>query len=282
MTFTTTTGARGPMSADTDPGTASSVISLRILEALVEAGEPAQLTQVADSLGLPKARVHRHLNTLRAAGYVRQSGRSRRYEPDWRFSLLARKASNHALLGGAVQQIARDLRDQVEQTVVFSQATDHGTVVMNVEPGNAMVDIVFPPGTQFGWNASAQGKVALAFGSERQIALWRQSTPEIRTEYTRQSIDEVLAGADEIRERGWVSAPNETYLGINAVAAPVLDSNREIYGTLALVASVHFLPDPPDPDAVAALVASAATLSADLGYEPEPTDDDSQHSNSQE
>jgi DNA-binding IclR family transcriptional regulator len=69
-----------------------------------------------------------------------------------------------------------------------------------------------------------------------------------------------------VRKRGWSSAPEETFRGVNAVAAPVFGTGGEVAYTLALVGSIHFLPDPPPPEQVDALVRTARRLSRELGH----------------
>lgn len=151
--------------------------------------------------------------------------------------------------------------------MVFSHITTKGIVVMNVEPGGADVDIIFPPpGTRFGFNDAAQGKIALAYGTPEQVKTWSANAPEIRTRDTLQSMSEVLDNAAEVRAIGWVSAPNATYLGINAIAAPVFEADGSILGTLALVGTTHLLPDPPSPELPALLTEAAAEISRAWGY----------------
>jgi hypothetical protein len=57
---------------------------------------------------------------------------------------------------------------------------------------------------------------------------------------------------------------------VNALAAPVLGHSGQLIGTLAIVGSVHYLPDPPPTAMINALLDTAARLSADFGYEPAP------------
>src|SRR5699024_2901851 len=57
----------------------SVVMTGQILEALAAAGAPMRLTALANYLGEPKARMHRHLSTLRHLGFVEQDPQTECY-----------------------------------------------------------------------------------------------------------------------------------------------------------------------------------------------------------
>ncbi|MEK6441451.1 IclR family transcriptional regulator domain-containing protein [Pseudonocardia sp. T1-2H] len=110
---------------------------------------------------------------------------------------------------------------------------------------------------QFPYNSAAQGKVALAFATDRQRAVWTRLISEKRTSETVLDHTVLWEQVAAVRKRGWSSAPEETFRGVNAVAAPVFGTGGEVAYTLALVGSIHFLPDPPPPEQVDALVRTA-------------------------
>jgi DNA-binding IclR family transcriptional regulator len=257
----------GPVApAAEEPST--SLISLRIIETMLQAPGPWGVSELAARLGIPKARVHRHLTQLRSAAYVRHDPGTRRYELGWRLVLLGERITAQSSASTIARPFMEELRNRVRQTIVFAQVSDLGVVVTEVLPGGSPIDVVLSPGTTFGFNAAAQGKIALAFGSPEQVENWSAIAPESRTDHT--IVDEQVLAAEiaEARERGWAAAPEETYVGVNALAAPVLGHSGQLIGTLAIVGSVHYLPDPPPSAMTDALLDAAARLSADFGYEP--------------
>ncbi|WNF00852.1 helix-turn-helix domain-containing protein [Streptomyces luomodiensis] len=142
------------------------------------------VTELAQALGLPKARVHRHAANLRQAGFLSQNSSTRRYEPGWRLVLLGRRVEARAQLVAPARPVMRRLRDKVSQTIVFSQLTDAGVTVTEVLPGGSPIDGVLNPGTQFAYNSTAQGKAALAFASPDQLDQWAGLLDEQRTPST--------------------------------------------------------------------------------------------------
>ena len=61
-------------------------------------------------------------------------------------------------------------------------------------------------------------------------------------------------------------APNESAMGLNALAAPIFDGADSLIGAVAIVDLVQFLPAEPAPEQLAAVTASAASISAALGH----------------
>jgi DNA-binding IclR family transcriptional regulator len=257
------TGTQVEDSSTTSP----SLLPLRILETLLSRDGSWGVTELADALELPKARVHRHLANLRDAGYLSQDAEARRYEIGWRLILLGQQIGARSELVSIARPVMTRLRDNVNQTIVLSQLTEAGVTVTEVLRGGSPIDVILRIGTQFQYNSTAQGKVALAFGTPGQVAQWSQQTHEQRTPNTVTDERVLWEQVDIARRQGWASAPEETYRGINALAAPVFGHSGEIACTLAIISSVHYLPDPPPADVLDALIAAAKDLSQDLGYD---------------
>ncbi|WP_328393439.1 IclR family transcriptional regulator [Nocardia sp. NBC_00416] len=237
-----------------------------ILEKVLERGEPWGVTALAAALDLPKARIHRHLTSLRESGFLSQDSATRAYEPGWRLVLLGQRISRRAELLTLARPVMTRLRDEIGQTIVLSQLTEHGVTVTEVIPGGSPIDVILSPGTQFGYNSVAQGKVALAFGSPDQVRTWSRLAPEQRTPGTIMDPERLRAHVASTRRQGWATAPEETFRGVNAIAAPVFTHGGDLICTLAVIASIHYLPDPPSPDVVDALTNAASALSEELGY----------------
>lgn len=246
--------------------TSPSLLSLHILEVLLARGGSWGVTELADELGLPKARVHRHLANLRDAGYLTQHPEARRYEIGWRLILLGQQIGARSELVSIARPVMTRLRDSIGQTIVLSQLTEAGVTVTEVLRGGSPIDVILGVGTQFQYNSTAQGKVALAFATPDQLAQWSRHIYEQRTPNTVTNEQTLWEQVDAVRRQGWASAPEETYRGVNALAAPVFAHSGEIACTLAIISSVHFLPDPPPTEIVTALTSAANDLSHELGY----------------
>jgi DNA-binding IclR family transcriptional regulator len=105
----------------------------------------------------------------------------------------------------------------------------------------------------------------LAFGpaelAERVLAAKLDApTPESLTDPAA-----LRARLAEVRARLWETAPSETLLGINVLAAPLFAAGDGLVGSIGVVGSIQFVRDPPDAAMLAALREAAAEISDALG-----------------
>jgi DNA-binding IclR family transcriptional regulator len=261
------TKAEMPSATDerVDGGVRSVQVALDVLEAVAFADEELGVTQIAERLGLTKGSVHRHLLTLVERGYLVQNPVTTRYGRGPRSRLLAHYAPEADLIQLAAGPM-RELRDLLGHSVVLSESSPRGALVLSMVGGTAAIEIGVRPGSELPFHSSAQGKVLLAFASpsQRERVLARtlsSSTPLTVTD--RNKLEEDIA---RVAEQGFATAPEEAMLGINAVAAPIFDENGTCVGALALVGSIQFLPADIDAKSVAALKTAAAQISRPLGH----------------
>lgn len=257
--------AEDPAAADSEASASTSLVSLALMEALADAEEEMGVTQLAAALAIPKARVHRHLSALRRDGYVTQSEKTSRYRIGWRLFLLAQKLVKSFDVVALAKPVMQELRDVVGHTIVITTYNDKHVVVLDLVRGRTPLEIFLRPGTEYMLHASAQGKVILAFGDQQNTAnaLGRPlegCTP--RTVVDPAALREEL---EEIRQKGWAEAPEELFMGVNALAAPLFHNGNQLFGSLAIVGSIHFLPAPARPDMAAHLVSAAAKISQAFG-----------------
>lgn len=243
----------------------TSVISLRILEVMAEANAELGVTQLAERLGMPKARVHRHLSSLRQEGYVIQNARSSRYSVGWRLFLLGQKLVRQFDVVSLARPVMEELRDQVGQTIVITTFTDNHVVVLDLVRGHSQLEILLSSGTEYKLHTVAQGKIVLAFGAPALLERLLTHPLAAATPHTIVDADRLRAEIDIVRKRRWAEAPEEVFMGVNALAAPIFHSGGELFGALAIVGSIHFLPAQANPATVDALKSAADKVSAILG-----------------
>ena len=243
-----------------DGGVRSVQVALDVLEAVAFSDEELGVTQIAERLGLTKGSVHRHLLTLVERGYLVQNPVTSRYSRGPRSRLLAHTAPEADLIQLAAGPM-RELRDLLGHSVVLSESSPRGALVLSMVGGTAAIEIGVRPGSELPFHSSAQGKVLLAFAPpamrERVLARALPSSTS-RTVTDRKSLEEELA---RVAQQGFATAPEQAMLGINAVAAPIFDGKDACAGALALVGSIQFLPADIDAKSIAALKAAATQIS---------------------
>lgn len=260
-------GQRRGMTDDRS-GVKSLNVALDVIEAVASAGEDIGVTDLAVRLGLTKATVFRHLQTLVERNYLTQDARTSRYRLGIQCQLLAQASSNRIDLRSASEAAAQWLREETGVAVVVSAVRPRGVLVLTTLAAKGAVQIGVRPGSELSLHSSAQGRAALAFGRPALMKYARGQAWDAQTPHTITDWDELDAKIDQVRRQGWADAPEELALGLNAIAAPVFDDSGDCVGTIAVVGLIHNLPRVPDPAVIEALLAAARRVSAQLGYVP--------------
>lgn len=246
-------------------GVRSVRIALDVLEAVAFSGEELGVTQIAERLQLTKGSVHRHLLTLVERGYLAQNQMTTRYGIGTKGRLLSRLAPD-ADMARLAEGPMRELRDRCGHSVVLSSMSPRGALVMLTIAGTSAIEIGVRPGSELPYHASAQGKVMLAFAPP---AMRERVFTATRARFTSNTITDAAAVEDDLARiirRGYGVAPEETMIGINAVAAPIFDATDACIASVALVGSIQFLPANPPAALLKNLKACAHDISRQLGH----------------
>ncbi|MBZ8132430.1 IclR family transcriptional regulator [Afifella sp. IM 167] len=243
----------------------STQVAFRIIEEMAPLGEGIRLTDLARRLGMPKPRIYRFLQTLVSIGYVEQDPETERYSLTLKLFHLGQAIADGTQLLTVARPIMIRLRDALHLTTTLSLLEADGMRVVDIVRVETPVQIVTKPGALLNFHASAQGKLALAFGAPD---LWEQvrKGPLARlTDDTNTDVARLQAEVAEVRRRGWAAAPGEVLPGVNALSAPIYDATNAMIGALNIVGSVQSILPEPDPSQIEALRDAARSISINLG-----------------
>jgi IclR family KDG regulon transcriptional repressor len=242
----------------------SVVITGQIIEALAAAGQPMRLTALASQLGEPKAKMHRHLSTLKHLGFVDQDAKTETYRLGLKLVYIGQSAIDQFDLRRLAEPYMSRLRDLTRQTVVLSTPANGDAIINAVVESPNLVTISVRLGYRLPAHASAQGRLNLAFAppavQQRILARKLQAfTP--RTLVDPSQMRERLA---QIRRELFDVSMDETLLGISAVAAPILNFDNELVGAIAIVGTTQDVHEPVDPEQLKLLRACTKAISLRL------------------
>jgi IclR family transcriptional regulator, KDG regulon repressor len=243
-------------------------LTLRILEKLAEQRGEKGVTQLAKELGTTKARIFRHLHTLRELGYVEQNNETQKDKVGMRLFLLSRLVGENMDLNRAVRPALETFRDQTNQTAVFAVVLDGKMTIVDFALGTMAVQFTFRPGATFNMNSAALGHISLAFGPSEY---WQYvAVDEFEKETPKTSTDpaKLKARVDRARARGWTIVPEEALVGVNAIAAPVFSYDGAYAGAIAIVGSVQHIPANPPAELIEHALEAGRTASWNLGWRP--------------
>jgi DNA-binding IclR family transcriptional regulator len=242
------------------------VLAFRVLGFLADSGGERGVTEIAQALGLTKASVYRHLRTLMSLGYVDQNARTEKYRAGIGLYLLGRAVGEHMDLLTEAKRVMERLRDDHGHTVTLGRPVEGGILIVELIRANAPFEIGTRPGYVFPYHATAQGKLALAFGPATRLDNILAGPLERMTERTITDPTELRAQVALARRRGWAAAPEETLPGITALAAPVFDHDGSLAATITVLGSVQHIGREPEAALVDDVVRAARQVSRALGY----------------
>ncbi|MGY4501714.1 IclR family KDG regulon transcriptional repressor [Bradyrhizobium sp. GM24.11] len=243
----------------------SVALTFRVIEELANAGEPIGVTEVARRVGEAKARIHRHLLTLRDLGILAQDKKSERYRLGWKLFQLGQAVASQSEIQTIADPHLRRLRDKTKLTALLAVPSNDQMIVVHVVESESPIAIVVRKGLLLPAHASAHGRLMLAF-SKPEFADRVLSKP------LRQLAPGTLVDLRKIRkrmERGrtefYDSTENETAYGVNSIAAPILTHENELVGAIGIAGTHLQIAFPLDPGLVSLVRNCAANISAELG-----------------
>jgi DNA-binding IclR family transcriptional regulator len=260
-------GKNAAMSATPHGGSIQAVeFALEILEYVARCQTSVGVSEMARAFDTTKSRIHRHLQTLVSAGYLIRNEDTERYSISARLMALGQAVSESFELATAAREIARELRDLTGHAVAISQPEQDGNRILLIVPSRSNIEIHVKPGSLLAFNSSAQGKISLAFGDALLLPRVLSEPMEMRTPFTITDPERLRLEVEAARRQRWAVGPNESMIGLNALAAPIFDALGNYVGAIALTDSVQYIPETPTTDQVRHLLAAAAKISANLGY----------------
>ncbi|WP_158248088.1 IclR family transcriptional regulator [Paracoccus sp. SY] len=233
---------------------------MRILQQIAFAERPQGVTQIAGKVGIAKGAVHKHLRTLIDHGMIVQDPITSLYRLGPKIWLMGQKAPDGQMLSEIALPLMQAARDDLGLAVVLSVPTPKSAFVLATLRSNQPIDIGVRPGSELQLHSSAQGKVFLAFGP---ADLWDQlQIPlEAVTPRTTTDVETLRREIEEIRVAGYAVAPEESLLGINALAAPIFNANGTIVGSIGLIGSIQHLTAEPTPHQLKVLMDLTGAIS---------------------
>jgi IclR family acetate operon transcriptional repressor len=238
----------------------------RLLELLAGAHHPLGVTEIARALDISKPRAHRHLRAFVQRGYARQDLRTEGYELGVAMLTLGERARERFDVIAAIRPVMAPLRLASGLAVTASAVVGDEVVVLEMLHGASAIEFGVRPGSKLDLHASAHGLVALAFGPPELLARTLDQPLKAWTAHTLVDPDALREAVARVRREGWATAVDAVQVGVNALAAPVLDHRGVCRGAVALVGATQFIPAAPPENLVEMVTSAAAAASRSIGW----------------
>jgi len=211
--------------------------ALRLLQCLAEnKNSKMTLTEICDQLKIHKSKGYTLLNTLRKYDFVRKDPRTKTYSLWLGIAKIARKAVNNLDIRDLAEPLLAELVEETNNAVHLGIISDDRFYIVARSEGLSRMGFMLRLYNQLHVTHGAHGKAIVAFMSEEErqrilseewLAFYGDGEPVDR-EYLEEEM--MLC-----RKIGYAQDPGETNPGLNAVSAPIFNSDNQVYGAVVLL-----------------------------------------------
>jgi DNA-binding IclR family transcriptional regulator len=234
-----------------------------VLLLFAQSTQPLGVTQIARSLDLSKAVVHRILQSLSSRSLL-QVSRGSTYVLGPAASTLAAKAWSQLDIRSVASPILRRLRDQTRETTTLSVLVGHQRIYLDQFESPQEIKMIVELGPRLPLHSGASSRAILAYlppvfvdEALGQLRADRPDQPEL-------DVAAHLANLEEVRERGYASSMNERGTGAASIAAPFFDAGGNVMGSISSSGPVFRYGEAGHEDHVRLVVAAARAITTAL------------------
>lgn len=196
--------------------------ALELIETVAASDRPLSLSELAQRADLPKSSAHSLVHTLTSEGFLERGADGGRYSLGPRLLRLLVRLPHQFELPRIARPIMQRLVDEIGETALIG--IRRGDSILYVEQVEApqFIRYVAPLGEPRPLYCTSIGKLFMAnMPPSELLTLLRAHPPHNFTAYTKIDIDENLAEARAVKERGYGLNREESISGVTAVAAPI-------------------------------------------------------------
>jgi IclR family acetate operon transcriptional repressor len=227
------------------------------------------VTEIATTLGLSKAAVHRILTSLRTRDLITLDVATRRYALGPAALGLGRAYLARIDVRGMAAPELAQLCERVGETATLSVRNGDSRMYVEQVVPDREVRVEVAIGVPYPLHAGASSKAFLAFLGEDEVDSYLQrNLLKAMTSATVTDDDELRAGLAEIRRRGYATSTGERMSGAAAVAAPVLDQGGRPVAVLSVSGPAERFGTLLE-NARGPLLEATARLSTAMGWKPD-------------
>lgn len=198
--------------------------------------EPTRsLTQIAEAIHMSKTTVHRLLATLESKRFITRDKVTGYYRLGFRFIEMASLVLQDVDLHRWARPYLKTLSEECGETVDVSILDGSHVMYLDVIESPQRVKLAAAIGQRLPAYFTASGKALMAFMPEEQV---RNIISQNVAEHTNRITVAMPEALEELRitaERGYAISEQEYEEDINAVAAPIFDSENQPIASIAIV-----------------------------------------------
>ena len=241
------------------------VKGLDVLEALAQSDSSRGVSELARELGLTRSNVHRTLQTLCAAGYVRQDETSGEYECTMKIPKIAAAILGRVDMKRVAEPFMQALAHATQETVHLSVLDDTDVFYVHKIDSPQPVRAYSEISGRAPAYCVATGKALLAFQDESYLDRFgdRLRAHTTRTIATQVELRQELS---HVRQQGYAINRGEWRETVGGLAAPIFDAHRRALAAIGISGPVERLRPPKLKAFTPDVLRAARGISEALGY----------------
>ena len=223
------------------------------------------LTQIAESVQMSKTTVHRLLTTLEVKRFISRDKATGMYRLGFRLVEMASLVLHDMELRQLAHSYLKGLVTQYGETVDLSVLDGSYVIYLDVIESPQRVKLAVATGQRLPAYFTASGKALLAFAPKEQV---RQILAENFAGHNGEAgltVSRAIENLGLVAERGYAISEQEYEDHINAVAAPIFDSDCRAIASIAIVGPSFRLPKERLPELGESIKTIADTISHEIG-----------------
>ena len=243
--------------------------ALDVLSLFVEAdSHTLGVTEIAQSLGLSKAVVHRILSTFRAKEFVEIDETTHRYRLGPKILMLGLSQINRLDFRIVAREAMSELVKATNETATLSIRVGWDRVYIDQITPERDVKMVVQIGRPFPLHTGASSKALLAFLSEAEQEEYIGSRELVAmTAHSITDRDQLRVELKRIRSKGHAVSFGERDDSAGSVAAPIFGLDARLLGVISISGPAERFRDEVD-EAAATLLSATRSVSARMGHRP--------------
>jgi IclR family transcriptional regulator, KDG regulon repressor len=248
-------------------GRLSSVTSaLRVLKVFSHGEPELGISSIAQRLGLAKSTVHRLAVTLASESFLEQNPQNGRYRLGLSLFSLGALVRQRMDVSNQAHSLLGALRDQTQETVHLAILDETSILYLYNMESSLAIGTRSYIGTRKPAFCTSEGRVLLAFNDPELTTVMLKEDLVQRTPKTTTNPKALRTMLEEVRRNGYALDDEESEIGMRSVAAPIRDISGKAIAAVGLAGPIQRLTKKELRRLVPQVIATAAAISARMGY----------------
>ncbi len=230
------------------------------------------VSEIGAKTGLHRSTAHRILMALEYNDLIKQNPSTSKYHLGIKLFKLGHQAVSQLNLREICRPFLSRLMNDTKETIHLAVLDDDQVLYLDKVEGPHALRMPSRVGRYIPTYCTSLGKAMLSCLDDQEVkSILRRQTLKPHTENTVKNINQLLADLRSVRKRGYAVDNEEIEIGLRCVGAPLRDYTGGMVGAISVAAPSARLSEKNTPVIGRMVIAIAAEISEQLGFEKPKT-----------